>query len=297
MEQAFGYFRQAVAADPKFALAHLGLAETYLLQGQYADKNSPDILLNAVDEARRALEIDNALGEAHAALGLSYVYQWKWDDAEREFKLAIEHAPKYATGYQWYYIYLSMQGRDDEALANIKKAGELDPYSPIILSNLGDAFIQRRDFASARTYLQKVFDIDPNFLFAKVFMSQVFKAEGRTAEGVAMLDSISQAGLASNNLAFLSYHYADLGETAKARAILDRLVAQDKEGGVDPLNMALAYAGLRDNERAIAFLQKAFDQHSSLLPEIRQWEEFRPLLSEPRVQKILRGMGLPLLKG
>ncbi len=296
MEQAFGYFRQAVAADPKFALAHLGLAETYLLQGQYADKNSPDILLNAVDEARRALTLDNSLGEAHAALGLSYVYQWKWVDAEREFKLAIENAPKYATGYQWYYIYLSMHGRDDEALVKVKKAAELDPYSPIVLTNAGDAMLQRKDYASARSYLEKVFSIDPSFLFARVFMSQVLWAEGKPGAALAMLDSISQDGLSSNNLAFLSFHYAALGERAKAQQILDRLVEQDKRGNVDPLNMAMAYTGLDDNERAIAYLQKSFDQHSGLLPEIRQWEEFRPLLSDPRVQKILQGMGLPLLK-
>jgi TolB-like protein/tetratricopeptide (TPR) repeat protein len=304
LDEAMNYFQQAIVVDPKFALAHLGLSETYVLQGQYADKNSPDILLNAVDEARRALDLDNSLGEAHAALGLIHVYQWKWEDAEREFKLAIEKAPSYATGYQWYYICLSMQGRDEEALTYVQKASEVDPYSPIILSNAAEAYIDRGDYASARSLVQKVFNIDPKFLFARVFMSEILQAEGRPAEGVATLDSISQAGLSSNNLAFLSYHYASLGETTKAKAILDRLIEQDKRGVVDPLNLALAYTGLGEKEMAIKALQRGFDQHSAsgiksitLLPEIRHWHEFRPLLSDPRVQKILRGMGLPLLKG
>jgi serine/threonine-protein kinase len=116
LERALSYFKQAISLDPGFARAHLGLAETYLLQDQYSDKNAADMIMLAESEARMALELDNSLGEAHATLGMVREDHWDWEGAEREFKLAIEKAPDYATSYHWYRIYLQIVGRYDEAL-------------------------------------------------------------------------------------------------------------------------------------------------------------------------------------
>ncbi len=120
LERALNYFNQAIALDRDFALAHLGLAETYILQEQYADKRSSDMHVLASHEAIRSLELDNSLGQAHAALGMIREGEWDWEGADREFRLAIEKAPEYATSYHWYYIYLSIMGRRDEAFISCR---------------------------------------------------------------------------------------------------------------------------------------------------------------------------------
>jgi TolB-like protein len=292
LERALNYFRQAIALDREFALAHLGLAETYALQGQYADKWSEGIMKLATEEAMRSLELDNSLGQAHAVLGLIREYAWEWKDAEREFKLAIEKAPEYATGYHWYFIYLSEMGRDDEAFAVIKKGADLDPYSPIILANLSQAYMEQGDYASAYETVQKSTDIDPQFILGKVFRAQILTEQGKAKAGKEDLDGISLAGLSSNNLGFVANAYAFLGEKSKARMILEGLLSGTGNARQEPVAIAMIYAGLGDADSTIIWIRKAREQKSSLLPNTRAWREFRLIHHDPRYLEVLRSMGL-----
>jgi TolB-like protein/predicted Ser/Thr protein kinase len=292
LERALNFFHQAIALDRDFALAHLGIAETYILMGQYADKQSSSIMTMATEEARQALELDNSLGQAHAALGMINEYAWDWEGAEREFKLAIEKAPEYATSYHWYFIFLGIMGRHEEAFPIIKKGAELDPYSPIILTNLAGAYVQREDYASAADVVQKVLDIDPQFFFGKVYRAEILRDQGKTKEAVEVLDGIRLSGLSSNNLGFVANCYASLGEKSRARMILNGLLTDVVRSTADPVAIAMGYAGLGDADSTMVWLEKAREQRSNLLPNSRPWQEFRLIHQDPRYLEILRAMGL-----
>jgi eukaryotic-like serine/threonine-protein kinase len=292
LERALNYFNQAIALDRDFALAHLGIAETYILQGQYADMRSANTMTMATEEATRSLELDNSLGQAHAALGMIKEYGWNWADAEREFKLAIEKAPEYATSYHWYYIFLSVMDRQDEGFTIIKKGAELDPYSPIILANLAGAYIQREDYTSADGVVRRILDIDPQFFFGKVFRAEILKEQGKTKECLEVLSGIQLSGLSSNNLGFVANCYSSVGEKTRARMILHGLLTDNKSTKTDPVAIAMVYAGLGDTDSAIVWLQKGLEQRSQLLPNSRAWREFRLVHQDPRYLAILHRMGL-----
>jgi len=294
LERALGYFQQAIALDKEFALAHLGIAETYTLQGQYADRSFAEIKPRATEEAERAIEIDNSLGEAHAVLGQIQEYAWDWADAEREFKLALEKAPAYATAYHWYFIFLGVMGRDDEAFSAIKKAVELDPYSPIIQANLVQAYMGRGDDGDADEVAKKILAIEPQFFFGRVFRAEILARQGHSKEALGYLDGINLAGLSSHNLGSVAYAYASAGETGKARMILRDLCRVNRDSNTDPVAIAMIYAGLGDADSTITWLQNARDKRSILLPNARVWREFRLVHDDPRYVSILRSMGLPL---
>jgi tetratricopeptide (TPR) repeat protein len=246
----------------------------------------------ATGEATRSLELDNSLGQAHAVLGLIREYAWEWTDAEREFKLAIEKAPEYATGYHWYSIYLSEHGRDDQAFTIMKKGAELDPYSPIILTNLAEAYLDKADYASANGVVQKIHDIDPQFFFGKTLRCEILNEEGKTKEALEVLDGIPLAGLSSNNLGFVAHRYAALGEKSKARMILEGLLTGNGSAHQEPVAIAMVYAGLGEADSTIAWIRRAREQRSVLLPNSRAWREFRLVHHDPRYLEVLHSMGL-----
>ncbi len=292
LERALDYFHQAIALDRNFALAHLGTAETYALMVQYADKGSEGMMKLASDEAVRSLELDNSLGEAHAVLGLIREYTWDWEDAEREFKLAIEKAPGYATAYHWYFIFLSEMGKDDQAFTIMKKGAELDPYSPIVLTNLAEAYLDRGDYASADAVVQKIHDIDPRFFFGKTLRCEILQEQGKSKEALEVLDGLPLAGLSSNNLGFVAHRYAALGEKSRARVILQGLLTGNGSASPEPVAIAMVYAGLGDADSTIAWIRRAREQKSVLLPNSRAWREFRIVHHDPRYLEVLRSMGL-----
>ncbi|HMK38650.1 MAG TPA: protein kinase, partial [Bacteroidota bacterium] len=292
LERALEYFHQAIALDRNFALAHLGIAETYVLQGQYADKHYESILKLATDEAMRSLELDNTLGQAHAVLGLIAEYSWQWEDAERELKLAIEKAPAYATAYHWYFIFLGEMGKEDQGFEVIKKGAELDPYSPVILTNLSQAYLHKGDYGSASAAVQKALDIDPQFFFGNVFRASILKDQGKTREALEVLNRMTLAGLSSNMLGYVGNGYAALGDQPRARAILQGLLRGNGSAVPEPVSIAMVYAGLGDADSTIFWLRKARDQKSILLPNTRPWREFSLIHQDPRYLEILRSMGL-----
>lgn len=292
LERALDYYHEAITLDPDFALAHLGIAETYILQDEYADKRSANTMTLATDEALRSLELDNSLGQAHALLGMIREYAWEWKDAEREFKLAIEKAPEYATSYHWYYIFLSVLGRDDEAFTMIKKGAELDPYSPIILANLALAYMNKDDYASASEVDQKVLDLEPQFFFGKIIRADILREQGKTKEGIGVLDGIPLSGLSIHLQGYLAYGYATLGERSSAQTILHALLVGNMSAEPDPVTIAMAYAGMGDADNTIAWLRKGRDQKSTLLTVFAAWPEFRVIHHDPRYIDILRSMGI-----
>ncbi len=292
-ERALNYYNQAIAIDPGYARARLGLAETYILQAQYADIRSTDVMALAETEAVRSTELDPSLGEAHAALGMVRESHWDWAGAEREFKLAIQKAPGYATSYHWYFIFLQLMGRDDEALGVIKKGAELDPYSPIILSNLANGYLTNDNYEAADEVIRKIREIDPQFFFANVWKAAVCLGTGKPKEGLEVLNEMKLAGLSSNNLGFVGHYYAAFGAVSKADSILSVLLADPKKTP-DPVAVAMVYAGLGKSDSTLAWLQKAYDQEdkSRTLPMAGVWREFRLVRKDPQFITLMKKVGV-----
>lgn len=292
-ERALNYYNQAIAIDPGYARARLGLAETYILQAQYSDIRSSDVMALAEREAIRSTELDPSLGEAHAALGMIRESHWDWAGAEREFKLAIEKAPGYATSYHWYFIFLQLMGRDDEALAVIKKGAELDPYSPIILSNLANGYLTGDNYAAADEVIRKIKEIDPQFFFASVWGAAVCKGTGKSKEGLDILKGMKLQGLSSNNLGFVGHYYAAFGDAAMADSVL-RMLLGDPNKKADPVAVAMVYAGIGKADSTMAWLQRAYDEEgkSRTLPMTGVWREFRLVEKDPRLIALMKKIGV-----
>jgi len=294
LERALGYFNQAVQLDRSFARAHLGLAETYLMQGQYSDRPSSEIIPLAGTEAQRALELEGSLGEAHATLGMIAMLDWDWDTADKEFGLAVEKAPGYATSYQWYSIFLGIMGRDEEAFNTIRKGVDLDPYSPIISMNLAIAYLRNDDIEPADKIITKILEIDPGFFFANLYRAYIQFQRGNREQAVATLNAMPLPDKSSDALGFLGNLYARIGEVEKAKAILRDLLNDYEHGHVGPVAIASIYCGLKDPDNAMKWLNTAYAsvEKSRSLPITRGFFEFNILRNDPRYIELMKKVGL-----
>jgi len=294
LERALSYFNQAIQLDRNFARAHLGIAETRLLQGEYADNRSAETVTRAEAEAKTALELDGTLGEAHAALAMIRQREWDWSGAEREFRLSIEKSPGYATSYHWYSIHLLSVGRNDESFDIIRKGAELDPYSPIILVNLAEGYILKNDLRSADEVIGRALDLDQRFFWANIWRAKILGLQGKKKNALDIVDECFVSSLPSMHQGFVGHQYAVLGEGEKAISILNSLLNDRGKAFLDPVAVAMIYAGMGNADNTMAWLQTAFDQEqkSTSLPMTRGFTEFRLVHKDPRYLDLLKKMGL-----
>ena len=202
--KAIESFQQAIDEDPSYAQAYAGLADSYNMLGQYEIVPPSEAFPRAEAAALRALDLDETLAEAHTSLGWARMSQWRWQEAEREFQRAIELNPGYATAHHWYARYLSWSpGRIDEALAEIKRAQELEPLSLIINSALGEALDWAGRYDEAIEQFRKTLELNPNFAPAHQFLSLPLGQKSMHEEAIAELEkavSLSGGGCLSPQL-------------------------------------------------------------------------------------------------
>ncbi len=263
LQQGRQYFEQAVAKDPAYALAYAGLADSYLLLGQFAFLSPQEAFPKASAAASKALEMNNELAEAHSSLAyVKMLYEWDWQAAEREFRRAIELNPSYATAYQWYAEYLAAMDRFNEALVAIERARELDPLSLIINSVEGYIFLLNSLSELAIERYRQVIAMDPNFP-TYAYLARAYLQKGEYEEAIAEIQKeINLFGRKPVTLALQAYAYNLTGKVNEALKLRDELEEQARHTYVDPYHMAVLYSGLRDNEHAIRWLQKASEEHS-----------------------------------
>jgi TolB-like protein/Tfp pilus assembly protein PilF len=293
--RAIEYFGEATQKDRNYALGHSGLADSYILLGEYSLVPAKEAFTKAREAATKALELDDKLAEAHNALAaVKADYDWDWPGAEREFRRAIELNPGYATAHQWYAELLSELGRHEEALAEIKQAQQLDPFSLIINAVSGDALRSAGQYDLAIEQLRKTLEIDPNFAHAHFHLAMTFLRKEAYAEAIA---EFQRASTLSPNVADykggLGYAYARAGKRAEARKMLAELKERSQRRYVSWFYVAAIYAGLDEKDQAFAFLEKAYAQHEQGLVVINREPMFDPLRSDPRYQDLLRRMDLP----
>ena len=293
LERAIDYYNQAIALDSTYALAYSGLADCYIIQSQYSGIPTRITVPMALKSARHALELDNSLAEAHNTIAFCYYQEWKYDDAEREFKQSIALNPRYATTYQWYNIMLLRIGRVEEASALIRQAHELDPLSPIIELNVGAISLARGQFEEALGYFAKCVELDPSFAVGYQWEGMTSYKLRRYPEAQMQLEkAVELSGRSSECISSLGYFYAKRGMREKALALVKENERRYSAGTGSAYNIARIYAGLGDKEKAIDFLGQDLTDHSIWIPNLvfdHVWDDFR---SDPRFIALTKKVGL-----
>jgi tetratricopeptide (TPR) repeat protein len=294
-------FAAAIAADPGFALAHAGLADTYgLMSIQGYDLVPPqEAMSRARAEAERALELDDSLAEPHASLAWVYFnYDWDFAAAEREFRRAITLNPGYATAHQWYANLLCILGRFDEASVEIGRALELDPLSRVINNEAGWplGYLGRHEEAIAQ--YRRAIELDPLYPTPHLATGLEYEDMGRYEDAIAEYRTFERlSGEGPTAAAYIAHAEAKRGRRDEAQRILRELEKSDKTGYVSPYEYALVYAGLGDREPMFEAFAKALDERSDFLLYLgvdAAWREYR---SDPRFVALLERIGLPVARG
>ncbi|MBI2956924.1 MAG: tetratricopeptide repeat protein [Acidobacteria bacterium] len=294
-KKAAEHFQQAIDLDPTYASPYTGLADNYVVQPSFGTLSPGDAYPRAKAAAQRALEIDASLAEPYATLGdVLMEYEWDWEGAERAFRRALELNPNYATAHQWYAEYLAYVGRHEEAIAEIKRAQELDPLSLIINTQVGWTHYLARQYDEAEEATRKPLEMDPSFPQAHLILGQIYLATGRLEEAAAPFHRALELGPTSPVFrASLAEGYARTGKREEARRILEQLEKESKERYVPAGAIALIYAELDEKDHAFHWLEKSLQQRDSFATEMKVEPRFDVLRSDPRFQDLLRRMNFP----
>jgi TolB-like protein/DNA-binding winged helix-turn-helix (wHTH) protein/Flp pilus assembly protein TadD len=288
---AIDFFQRATVQDPNYALAYAGLADACALMPGYSAELPGKWMPQARAAALKALQIDPNLSEAHTALALIVQnYDWDWKTAEKEFRRAIELNPNYATAHHWYAEHLMWQGRFDEALQESERARMLDPLSLIIAADNGAILYFSRKYDRAIKKWQTVLEMDPDFPRAQMIIAALVE-KGMFSEALATVERQRKITPDAWYWACVAYIQGHAGKMKEAQHALDQLLQLDHRERIDPVTLGQAYAGMNDKVRAIAWLDKAYAQHSNELTGLKVDPQFDSLRGEPRFQDLLHRVG------
>jgi TolB-like protein/DNA-binding winged helix-turn-helix (wHTH) protein/Flp pilus assembly protein TadD len=295
LKAALAYFKQAIEEDPKYAQAYSGLADTYALLGdwQYAVMTPKEAFPQAKAAAIKALELDSTLGEAHNSLAFVLDgFDWDFDSAGKEFQRAIELNPGYATAHHWYAWHLSLLGRYDEAIAEMRKAENLDPLSLIINADLAELLVLAHSDDESIRQSRKTIEMDPNFALAHNQLAQAYLQKQMYDEAVAELKTAVQlSGGSPAFIANLARAYVASGKKNEAVKLLGDLKKRSNPGYSNASEIAVIYVSLGDTDQAMNWLEKGDDERFN--PGVLLRPGFDPLRSDPRFQNLVRRIGLP----
>ena len=287
LREAIGYFEQSSNEDPSFAGAYAGLAASFALLAGYSSVPEAEFIERSRAAAKRALEIDPDLSEAHTALALIVQnYDWDWQTAEAEFKRAIDLDPNNATAHHWYAEHLALLGRFDEALQESELARRLDPLSQIIATDNGEILYVSRQYDLAIQKLREVQRIDPSLGRSHIIIHAYVK-KGMFKEAFADIDQWRTTMDEPWIWAELASLAGQAGRAAEAQRAVDKLIELNRHQPLDPSLFFWAYTGMGDKERALAWLQKSYDEHSPILARLKVDPGFDSLRTDPRFQDFL----------
>jgi TolB-like protein/Tfp pilus assembly protein PilF len=296
LNKAADYFNQAIAADPNYALAYVGLADSYVLMPFYGAGAPRDCYPKAKAAAKTALELNDTLTEAHTSLAyVLHVYDLDFDGSTTEFQRAIELNPNYATAHHWYGIELLVSlGRFDEAIREIKRALELDPLSLPINGALGRTYYFAHRYDEAINQLRKTLEMDPGFYYAHWNLGSALAAKGAIGEAIGEYQKARELNDDPLVLGLLARAYAFSGNKMEAEKIVDQLKELSKERYISAYSFALVYLGLGNKEEALRWLQKGYqDRAGNDLAYIRVEPLLDPLHGDPRFEELVAKVFAP----
>jgi len=286
------YFKQALAKDPRYALAYTGIADCYNLLGIWGAMAPHEAMPKVKEAALAAIAIDNTLAEAHTSLAfVHWVYDWDWAAAGREFEEALRLDPSYATAHDWYAYYLASIGRFDEAIAHVKQAQTIEPVSLSIATDVGEILYWARQYDRAVDQLRGVLQIEPDFPMARNILGLAYLKTGDRLQAVEELEAARRLSPGPRTISTLAYGYGAAGLRAKAKATLAELRDLSKQRYTSAFALAVAYAGSGDTEQALSELEIAFVERSDTMAVLRVYPVLDSLRNEPRFKDLLARVG------
>ncbi len=294
VEKARAHFQQALDLDPAYAQAWTGLSDAYEILGALSVLSPEEAFPRARAAAERALAIDGELAEAHVSLATVLEdYYWDWAGAERHLRQAVGLDPNYAAAHQVYAEHLRDLGRFDDALAEAKKAQELDPLSTPVQLVIGITLYMARRYEEAIVQFQRLLETDPGFTVAYFNLGLAYTQQGKYEEAISTLQKVdARGGYIPNTKALLGYSYAASGRRAEARQILDALDELSKEQYVSAFHKAAIHTGLGEKDQALELLEQAYEERVGMMRLLKVEPMFDPLRSDPRFTELLKKVGL-----
>ena len=297
LNKGLEYFQEAVALDPTYAQAYVGMADSYALLGLYTVMPPKIAFPKAKEAANKALNIDPELADAHATLGfVDFYYDWNGPAAENEYRRALRSNPNYAMAHTWYSLSLGVMGRFDEAISEAKRAEVADPLSLTTSSNIGFISYLEGQNDKAIEYLKKTIEIDPNFPRVHFRLGNAYLQKGLNQLALAEFQKAVQLSSGGEDNGDQYYEaavgeaYALLGNSVEARKVLDLLLERSKTRYVPAYAIALIYAGLGERERVFEWLQKASDERSTSMAYLKMDPALRTFRSDPRFIAMARAI-------
>jgi TolB-like protein/Tfp pilus assembly protein PilF len=290
LKTAISYFRQAIDKDPNYALAYAGLADSYAILSAFGAGSPEESLPAAEAAAKKALDLDDTLAEAHTSLALVLLgYDLDFDGSIREFQRAIELNPNYATAHHWFGIGpLMRSGRFDDAIAECKRAVELDPLSLINNADLGHTYRSARRYDEAIEQLRKTLEMDPGFYYAHSALGRALESKGALDAAIQEYQKARTLNDDPGLLSLLGHAYASSGNKTEALKLLDQMKELSKQRYVSAYSFALVYLGLGDKEEALRWLDKSYqDREGSDIALIKINPFFDPLRGDPRFEELV----------
>ncbi len=294
LNKGIDYFKQAIEKDSRYALAHAGLADSYIILGNFGLLAPNEAYPKAKTSAEEALKLDADLVEAQVSIAfVKALFERDWPAAEAGFKRAIELNPNYGPAHQWYGVSLAGAGRLDEAIAEVRRALEVDPLSLTINSVVGWILYLARDYDKAIEQEKIALEMDPNFGLAHRYLGLAYEQKRMYAEAILEFQNAGTlSGARPLDLASLGHSYAVAGKTTEAREILKRAIERSSQIYFPAHDIALIYVGLGEKDLAFDSLNKAVEERSPWLIHLKVDPRFDPLRSDRRFNDLVHRLGI-----
>jgi len=291
LQNAVNSLQRAVHLDPRYALAWVALADAYNVMPDWNALAPQEAFPRARQAALRALQLDSTLAEAHAALAYTLGnYDWKWTEAEREFQIALRLNPDYPSAHQWYAMQLASLSRFPQAIAEIRKAHQLDPTSPVIATDAAEILYAAGMNETAARQYREIIELDPHFAQAHAGLARVYERQGKYDEAVEELGKAAEASDDSTFGAALAVAYSRSGYVGTLHA----LISHELEGSGryrSAAEIARLYTALGQKSAALEWLERARDDHDSCVVFLMQTSDFDSVRADARFTRILRVTG------
>jgi serine/threonine protein kinase len=294
LKKAIEHFEKAIESDPNYGMAYAGLSDCYNLLPWYSMVPPADAHPKAKKAALKALELDNNLSEAHTSLAFAIMqYDWDWETADKEFKLALKLNSGYAAAHHWYFEFLAAMCRLDESMSEIKQAQKLDPLSLIINSALGWQFYFARYYDEAIEQCKKTLEMAPDFIWARYILAiSYLKKLGPNKVIEELQKSVSRSKYHPLIVAVLGASYGMIGKKEKANELLELLEEDAKHSYVLPFYKAIVFLGLGKVDEVFEYLKKSYEGKNFWLIFLKVDPIFDSIRTDPRFKELLKKMKL-----
>ncbi len=297
VKKSLEYFQQAIAADPGYAVAYTGMADAYIMAGSYGYSIMPprEAMPKAEAAVQKALSIDNSLAEAHASLAyIKFTYDWDWAGAEQEFRQAIALNPLYDTAHHWYSHELMALGREDEALAESRRALEISPSDTVMNEHMGWTWLMMRNYDQAIQAAHKALEMDPDFVLAHRVTALAYMYQGNNQKAIEEFQkAVDLTHGDPVARAYLARGYAFAGQREQAQQIINDLEKLAKTQYIPDTELAADYAALGDSSHALQWLERSYEERASALPYLKVDRAYDSLRNDPRYTDLLHRLNLP----